>query len=153
MNKNRFTSIGILTALLFQTGTSLAAAQPPRRALSLDGTWQIAEGKMDRSPLPSSTRCRCPAWRRWRRPPFADPPGPKVADRLKVPQKDPKRDAFWYRRTFQLDQPPPAVAVLKVHKAMFGSRVILNGQVLGDHLPSFTPGYFNAKPALKARRE
>ena len=32
---------------------------------------------------------------------------------------------------------------------MFGSRVILNGQVLGDHRPSFTPGYFNAKPALK----
>ena len=81
-------------------------------------------------------------------PPFAEPPGPKVADRSKVPQKDPKRDAFWYRRTFRLDERVPAVAVLEVRKAMFGSRVILNGQVLGDHRPSFTPGYFNAKQAL-----
>ena len=35
-------------------------------------------------------------------PPFVDPPGPKVADRGTVPQKDPRRDAFWYRRTFRL---------------------------------------------------
>jgi hypothetical protein len=72
-----------------------------------------------------------------------------VADRRRVPQKDPNRDAFWYRRTFELDSPIPAVAVLKVAKAMFGSRVMLNGQVLGEHRPSFTPGYFNARPALK----
>ena len=32
---------------------------------------------------------------------------------------------------------------------MFGARVILNGQLLGDHLPCFTPGYFDAKQALK----
>ena len=38
---------------------------------------------------------------------------------------------------------------LKVAKAMFGTRVFLNGTLLGDHLPSFTPGYFDAKPALK----
>ena len=82
-------------------------------------------------------------------PAFADPPGPKVRNRQAVPQKDPKRDAFWYRRSLKLEQAVPAVAFLKVHKAMFGTRVILNGHVLGDHLPSFTPGYFNAKPALK----
>ncbi len=82
-------------------------------------------------------------------PAFSDPPGPKVAERNKVPQKDPKRDAFWYRRTFRLDRPVPTVALLKVHKAMFGTRVFLNGQSLGDHLPCFTPGYFNAKAALK----
>ena len=38
---------------------------------------------------------------------------------------------------------------VKRHKAMFGTRVILNGQVLGDHQPSFTPGYFNVRSALK----
>ena len=32
---------------------------------------------------------------------------------------------------------------------MFGTRVFLNGTLLGDHAPSFTPGYFDAKPALK----
>jgi hypothetical protein len=47
MNGNQLIAIGILAALLFQTGASIAATQPPRRVLSLDGTWQIAEGKMD----------------------------------------------------------------------------------------------------------
>ena len=32
---------------------------------------------------------------------------------------------------------------------MFGTRVFLNGILLGDHLPSFTPGYFDARPALR----
>jgi hypothetical protein len=43
-----------------------------------------------------------------------------------------------------------AVATLKIGKAMFGTRVVLNGKVLGDHLPSFTPGYFDARDALKS---
>jgi hypothetical protein len=81
--------------------------------------------------------------------PAFDAPGPKVANRQSIPQKDPKRDAFWYRRTLTLDGPVPAVATLKVAKAMFGTRVFLNGTLLGDHAPSFTPGYFDAKPALK----
>src|SRR5207248_2546754 len=34
-------------------------------------------------------------------------------------------------------------------KALFGTHVILNGKVLGDHWPSFTPGYFDAHDALK----
>ena len=43
----------------------------------------------------------------------------------------------------------PAVAVLKVHKAAYGARVLLNGVLLGEHMPSFTPGYFDARPALR----
>ena len=127
MNNTQLTSIGILAALLFQTGTSLAATQPPRRVLSLDGTWQIAEGKMDRVPTAFERTVPVPGLASLATPPFANPPGPKVADRQKVPQKDPKRDAFWYRRTFQLDQPLPAVAVLKVHKAMFGAHGWIGG--------------------------
>ena len=51
MNPTQLTTIAIHAALLFQTGTGLAAAQPPHRVLSLDGTWQIAEGTMDRVPI------------------------------------------------------------------------------------------------------
>jgi len=148
MYRNYLTTIAIHVALLFRIGTGFAAAQPPRRVLSLDGTWQIAEGTMDRVPADFDRTVPVPGLASLAVPPFDDPPGPKVADRSKVPQKDPKRDAFWYRRSFRLDQPVPSLAVLKVRKAMFGSRVILNGHVLGDHRPSFTPGYFNAKPAL-----
>jgi hypothetical protein len=149
MNRTQLATIGVLAALLFQTGASTAATQPQRRTLSLDGVWQIAEGKMDQVPAAFDRTVPVPGLASLATPAFADPPGPKVADRNKVPQKDPKRDAFWYRRAFRLDQPLPAVALLKVHKAMFGARVILNGQTLGDHLPSFTPGCFDARSALR----
>ena len=82
------------------------------------------------------------------RPPFVEP-GPKVANRSKLPSKDPRRDVFWYRRTFAISGAIPPVATLKVGKAMFGTRVILNGQLLGDHAPCFTPGFFDARSALK----
>ncbi len=126
-----------------------AAAEPARRILPLDGTWQIAEGKMDEAPSSFTHTVPVPGLVSLAEPAFSPMPGPKVADRNRVPEKDPARDAFWYRRTFRLDGPIPPVAVLKVHKAMFGTRVLLNGHVLGDHLPSFTPGYFPARSALR----
>ena len=43
----------------------------------------------------------------------------------------------------------PEVALLKIHKACYGTRVILNGHDLGEHLPCFTPAYFDVKPFLK----
>ena len=45
--------------------------------------------------------------------------------------------------------PIPPVATLKVGKAMFGTRAILNGKLLGDHAPCFTPGFFDARNALR----
>ncbi len=60
-----------------------------------------------------------------------------------------EREAFWYRRTFRVKGEVPAVAVLKLYKAAYGARVFLNGVLLGEHLPSFTPGYFDARPALR----
>ncbi|HEY3756885.1 MAG TPA: glycoside hydrolase family 2 TIM barrel-domain containing protein [Opitutaceae bacterium] len=77
-------------------------------------------------------------------------PGPSVADRRSNAQRDPARDAFWYRRSFSVPGPLPAVALIKVSKAMYGTKVFLNGVDLGFHAPCFTPGYFNAAAALKA---
>jgi hypothetical protein len=119
-----------------------------RRILALNGLWQIAEGKMDGVPAAFDHTVPVPGLVSLAQPAFIEP-GPKVADRPSLPQKDPRRDAFWYRRTFHLDGLVPAVATLKIQKAMFGTRVILNGQPLGDHLPCFTPGYFDATKALK----
>jgi hypothetical protein len=130
------------------SGGGSAKQESKRLVISLDGTWQIAEGKMDRAPATFDRTVPVPGLVSLAMPGF-DAPGPKITNRLSIPQKDPKRDAFWYRRTFALDGPLPAVAKLKVAKAMFGARVFLNGTLLGDHVPSFTPGYFDAKPALK----
>ena len=60
-----------------------------------------------------------------------------------------RREAFWYRRTFRIGGDVPAVATLKLHKAAYGARVVLNGVLLGEHMPSFTPGYFDARRALR----
>ena len=123
--------------------------QSKRIVVSLDGTWQIAEGKMDASPRQLRPHaCRCRAWCRWPRR-LLTRRGRKSPIARAFRRRIRKRDAFWYRRTFTLDGPLPAVAKLKVAKAMFGTRVFLNGTLLGDHAPSFTPGYFDAKPALK----
>ncbi|HEV2392250.1 MAG TPA: discoidin domain-containing protein [Verrucomicrobiae bacterium] len=143
---------GLASVALLCLGLQAVNSAPERlrNVLSLDGTWQIAEGKMDQVPVSFERTVPVPGLVALATPEFANPPGPKVTERNKINQKDPKRDAFWYRRTFRLDQPLRAVALLKVRKAMFGTRVILNGQVLGDHLPSFTAGCFDAKAALKA---
>ncbi|MCX6917056.1 MAG: hypothetical protein NT167_29135, partial [Verrucomicrobia bacterium] len=65
--------------------------------------------------------------------------------------KSARREAFWYRRTFRVKGEVPAVALLKLHKAAYGSRVLLNGVLLGEHLPSFTPGYFDGRLALRGK--
>jgi len=118
-----------------------------RRVISLDGTWKIAEGGFDQVPAEFTRTVPVPGLVNMAEPAFVEP-GPKVADRKAFLQKDPRRDAFWYRRSFRLDT-VPAVATLKVHKAMFGTKVILNGRVLGQHKPCFTPGNFDAHSALK----
>jgi hypothetical protein len=41
------------------------------------------------------------------------------------------------------------VAILKIHKARYGTKVFLNGSLVGEHLPCFTPALLNVKPFLK----
>ena len=139
--------IGLLALVLLPALTSAEAA-PLRHVVSLDGVWQIAEGNLTTIPAAFERRVPVPGLADMARPPFVEP-GPKVADREQDKQKDPRRDAFWYRRTFTIDGAIPPVATLKVGKAMFGTRVILNGKLLGDHAPCFTPGLFDARGALK----
>ncbi len=122
-----------LCIMFLGVGLSLQAGSPAqtaesRHVLSLDGTWQIADGRMDAAPARFERTVPVPGLASLATPPFADPPGPKVAERGRFPQKDPRRDAFWYRRVFRFEGPVPAVARLKVPKAMFGSRVFLNGR-------------------------
>ena len=109
-----------------------------RAVVLLDGQWQIEEGNMASAPTQFEHLVPVPGLVDEARPPFAE-----------VGQKSPRREAFWYRRTFQVKGDVPAVAVLKIYKAAYGSRVFLNGMLLGQHLPSFTPGYFDARPALR----
>jgi beta-galactosidase/beta-glucuronidase len=149
--KFRPASVGVLVLLLLLCfeweSTGMAAGG--RQVLTLDGRWQIAEGGMDQIPATFDRTVPVPGLVSLSEPAFVEP-GPKVADRQSVSQKDPRRAAFWYRRSFRLGEPLPAVAILKVHKAMFGTRVFVNGKLLGDHASCFTPGYFDARGAVKS---
>ena len=119
-----------------------------RNTISLNGVWQIAEGAMDKIPGKFDHSVKVPGLVSLATPAFRDV-GPIVKDRRSIIQKDTLREAFWYLRTFFIDGPVSSVALLKVSKAMFGTKVFVNGIDIGDHLPCFTPGYFNIRDALK----
>ena len=131
----------IVAGLILATSfLSTAAAKPAsRQVISLDGTWQVAEGSMTVCPGRFDHKVVVPGLIDMAQPAFAE---------VGVASK--RREAFWYRRSFRIDGPIPAVAILKISKAMFGSCAILNGTPLGDHRPSFTPGLFDARGALRA---
>ena len=126
----------------------------PRQVICLDGTWQIAESDMEtvpkifghKAPVPGLVDMAEPACGEISRPGSRRVAEPAFAE---VGKKSDKRGTFWYRRTFAVDGPIPEIAILKVHKARYGTKVVLNGAAVGEHLPCFTPGYFDLKPHLK----
>ncbi|MCX7048884.1 MAG: discoidin domain-containing protein [Candidatus Sumerlaeota bacterium] len=127
-----------LSALI--TAAAQAQGAENRRVIPLDGVWQIAEGAMDAAPAKYDRRVPVPGLADMAQPAFDDVGTPKSND---------LRKAFWYRRAFTIEGAVPPISLLKIHKAMFGTRVILNGKLLGDHIPCFTPGWFDAREALK----
>ncbi|MGN6603928.1 MAG: glycoside hydrolase family 2 protein, partial [Ginsengibacter sp.] len=140
----------IATVLIFLSVNTLVRAQmvPMRKVISLNGTWQIAEGTMDVIPENFNQTVQVPGLVSLAAPAFKNV-GPKVEVRGKLSQSDSLRDAFWYRRSFTVYSPIPAIAVLKIAKAKYGTKVFVNRKEVGEHLPCFTPGYFNVKDALK----
>lgn len=150
MNTMRL-ALGVLLASLVST----ALAADARTVVSLDGQWEIAEGGMEQAPTKFDRRVPVPGLVDLAEPPF-ESPGSSVSLAERGQRKrpaDPKREAFWYRRSFKLEGPVPEVARLKVNKARYGTKVILNGKVVGEHGPNWTPGWFDVKPFLKGGGE
>jgi len=127
------------------SGPDIAPSQATwtkRAILSLDGDWQIAQGSDETPPARYDHIC----------------PVPGLADMAVLPfqevgKKSERRRFFWYRRTFEAPEKLPAFALLKIHKAKFGTAIWLNGQELGEHLPCFTPSYWGLRPHLKGGAE
>ena len=109
---------GLLVCCCFLARPTSALAS--RAVIALDGKWEIAEGSMGSVPAQFEHRVPVPGLVDEARPPFAE-----------VGQKSPRREAFWYRRTFQVKGEVPAIAVLKLHKAAYGSRVFLEWRSAG----------------------
>jgi hypothetical protein len=117
-----------------------AALKPlaPRQSLSLNGTWQIEQGDMAAPPARFTRTVSVPG--------LVDLAVPAFTE---VGQVSVQRQAFWYRRSFHVAGSVPEIALLKLHKARYGVAVWLNGQLLGQHLPCFTPVEFDARPLLR----
>lgn len=117
-----------------------AALKPlaPRQSLSLEGTWQIEQGGLEAPPAKFTRTVPVPG--------LVDMATPAFTEVGKLSQQ---RTAFWYRRTFRVDQPIPEIALLKLHKTRYGTTVWLNGKLLGEHLPCFTPVEFDARAHLR----
>ena len=130
----------VLTILSLAAASAMASTKPmpPRKVVALDGTWQVEQGAMERMPQAFSHTVAVPGLIDMAQPAFQE-----------VGKKSPQREAFWYRRTFKVDGPVPPVAILKIHKARYGTKVFLNGELVGEHLPCFTPAYLDVKKQLK----
>lgn len=147
--KNRWNAIIVTAVIIFAFNSFVHAQRSSNRTtISLNGIWQIAEGSMEVIPEIFNHTIQVPGLVSLAKPAFRNV-APKVKDRMSVAQSDPLREAFWYRRTFIIKDPIPAVAILKIAKAKYGTKVILNGKDVGEHLPCFTPGYFDVKNAVK----
>jgi len=127
-----------IVALVFLTQTDWAAGE--RKVINLDGTWEIAEGTLGVIPKEFSHRVPVPG--------LADMAEPAFE---KVGFENNLREAFWYRRTFRVDGAIPEMAILKIHKAKYGMQIYLNGRVVGEHLPCFTPVFVDVKEHLKGK--
>jgi len=120
-------------------GVAVHAGPVGRRdVIDLDGTWQVAEGTMDAVPQQFGHTVPVPGLIDMAEPAFAE-----------VGKKSEMREAFWYRRTFSVEGTIPDVAILKINKAKYGTKVWLNGELVGEHLPCFTPALLDVKEHLK----
>ena len=142
-----------------------AAAPAGRVTLSLDGSWDVADGLAPtalpsayshRAPVPGLTHLAEPAFPDVDR--FDTIEGLQKKVRLKLLPESAlvnatgvarqNRNWFWYRTRFRA----PArreTAILRVAKAQFGTAVWLNGAPAGEHAGCFTAGYFNLTGAIR----
>jgi len=153
MRLHEFAAVLCLTVL----GALSLGSEPvteARQTILLDGTWQVAEGKLDVMPKEFDHEAPVPGLLDLASPPF-ETPGNVISDAERgVPweraqKADPLREAFWYRRTFKINAPESNVALLKVNKAFYGTCVFLNGHQVGTSSFNFTPGWFDLKPFIK----
>ncbi len=100
-------------------GDSFIYAQSPlkRNTISLNGTWQIAEGKNNLIPKNFNHTVQVPGLVSLASPSFINV-GPKLKDRNSSFQYDSLREAFWYRRTFTVQRPIRPIAILKISKCL-----------------------------------
>ncbi len=125
-------------SLCFPAYAADAPRESHRKVITLDGRWEIAQGAMEDIPDDFTHSVEVPGLVDMAEPAFAD-----------VGVKSKRREAFWYRRKIQIKAPERKVALLKIAKAKYGTKVRVNGRDAGEHLACFTAGLFDVGEMLK----
>jgi beta-galactosidase len=147
-----------------------SSARAERETLSLDGTWELEDGKSP-TELPTAFEhtVPVPGLANLATPPLEDVDRflsrEQLANRIRWKLSPPEwlkehwngkveqdRDWFWYRKTFRAPA-ARAVALLKINKAQFGTAVWLNGRKLGEYAGCFTASYFHLEDAIRWNAE
>ncbi|MBN2508018.1 MAG: hypothetical protein JXQ71_15130 [Verrucomicrobia bacterium] len=152
--------------IISSIGPATLHAASGRLTQSLDGTWQIADGKSPGDiPAAFDRTVPVPGLANLAIPPFPDVDRfisrENLANRIRSKlspadwltnywkgKVEQDRDYFWYRTTFRA----PArreVALLKINKAQFGTAVWLNGRKLRESPGCFTASYTPLADALR----
>ena len=104
-----------------------------REIISLNGTWDIEE-RMDDNNLPDQYDHQVKV------PGLVDMATPGFDS---VGFKSGKRNYYYYHRTFSVPETIPPLVFLKINKAVYGTRVFINGNEAGYNPYCFTPTLFN----------
>ena len=59
---------------------------------------------------------------------------------------------YWYKREISVNAKKNDVVLLKINKAMYHTKVYVNGKLAGENLYSFTPTLVNIKPFLNTKK-
>ncbi len=127
----------LLIAGLLITGCKSGDGFDNRSYISLDGQWELEE-TYSPGPVPSGFSRTIPV--------------PGIADMAKpafdsIGYNQSGNRYLWYKKTFTLDENMPVVR-LKINKAKFGTKVYVNGNVVGSRLYCFTPTIFEIQDYL-----
>lgn len=116
--------------------------------VSLNGYWSVAEGDATAPPTSFAHMVPVPGYLDQAEPAF---PGVGYLPQLfELLEETPRTyDWFWYQREFELPEELPSVARLVLHKVAFGAEVWLNGQRIGAHASSYSPGWFDLSNAIR----
>ncbi len=134
-------ALALLSACSSPAPSPMGASHPVlpfRRVIRLDGIWQVQQGALGEVPKEFAATVPVPGLVDMARPAFQD-----------VGKKSPLRQAFWYRRAFTVEGRPADFAVLKIHKARYGTKVWLDGQAAAEPLPCFTPALLGGGSLLR----
>lgn len=129
-----------------------------RKILSLNGVWSVVrtdtlsgipETFPSKIPVPGLVDMAFPSIE----PPYTGPldldEGGPFANHFGNRSYRYNNSLYWYRRTFILKDQSPALIELKLNKAMYHTRVYVNGKLAADNVYCFTPTKINIKPFLR----